>query len=123
MAKIILDTNILIEILKNNQNTIKAIEQYNYHYISVITKMELFYGALNKQETLKLKKFLELFEVIDIDKNISTLADDLVYTYAKSHNLNIPDALIAATSIISQIPLFTYNTKDFKYIDNINLCT
>jgi predicted nucleic acid-binding protein len=42
-------------------------------------------------------------------------ATNLIFKYAKSHNLTIPDALIAATAK-SNIPLFTLNLKDFKYI-------
>lgn len=121
MAKVILDTNILIEILKNNKATIIEVEKFDIHYISEVTKMELFYGALNKVELEKLNKFVSLFEVIPIDNNISNMASDLIYKYAKSHNLNIPDALIASTSLKSNILLFTYNLKDFKYINNIDL--
>ncbi len=121
MESLILDTNILIEILKNNKETIKEVEKYNIHYISEVTKMELFYGALNKAELKKLKRFVELFEIIPINETISNTASDLVYKFAKSHNLNIPDSLIAATSLYSKYKLFTYNLKDFKYIDNIDL--
>ena len=49
-------------------------------------------------------------------------ATNLIFKYAKSHNLTIPDALIAATAK-RNIPLFTLNLKDFKYIDEINLIT
>ena len=121
MESIILDTNILIEILKNNQNTIEIVEKYQVHFISEITKMELFYGALNKVELEKLNKFISLFTVIPISENISAKASSLIYQYAKSNNLNIPDGLIAATSLESGIKLFTYNMKDFKYIDKIGL--
>jgi tRNA(fMet)-specific endonuclease VapC len=121
LEKIILDTNILIEILKNNNETIKEVEKFDIHYISEITKMELFYGALNKKELEKLNKFVSLFEIIPIDTNISNIASDLIYKYAKSHSLDIPDGLIASTSLSTGIKLFTYNLKDFKYIDSINL--
>ncbi len=121
MEKIILDTNILIEILKNNKETINEVEKFDIHYISEITKMELFYGALNKKELEKLKKFIELFEVIPINSSISNIASDLIYKYAKSHNLNIPDGLIAATALEYKYKLFTYNLKDFKYIANIDV--
>jgi hypothetical protein len=121
MEKVILDTNILIEILKNNKETIKEVEKFDIHYISEVTKMELFYGALNKVELEKLNNFVSLFEIISINQNISSSASNLIYKYAKSHNLNIPDGLIAATSLETKYPLFTYNLKDFKYIDNISL--
>ena len=83
--------------------------------------MELFYGAFNKTELQKLKKFLELFNIIPIDENISNIAKDLVYKYAKSHSLDIPDSLIASTALKINLPLLSYNKKDFKFIDNLIL--
>jgi hypothetical protein len=119
--EIVLDTNILIEILKNNQKTIVEVEKYNVHYISVITAMELFYGAFNKNELKKLEKFVELFNIIPLDEYISNTAKDLVYQYAKSHSLDIPDSLIASTALKMNLPLLSYNKKDFKFIDNLVL--
>jgi predicted nucleic acid-binding protein len=121
LEEVILDTNILIEILKNNPNTIKELEKFDIHYISSITQMELFYGALNKRELNKLNQFINLFEVIPVSVEISNIATGLIYKYAKSHTLDIPDGLIAATSLVSNISLMTYNKKDFKYIENINI--
>jgi predicted nucleic acid-binding protein len=119
--EVILDTNILIEILKNNKQTIKEVEEYDIHHISVITAMELFYGAFNKTELNKLKKFVELFHIININEEISDLSKKLVFDYAKSHSLDIPDSLIAATAIINNINLLSYNKKDFKFINNLKL--
>jgi len=89
--------------------------------ISAITAMEIYFGALNKKELIKLKQFISLFDVVALNETISNLATNLVYSYAKSHTLDIPDALIASTSIFINTPLFTYNKKDFKYINDIEL--
>lgn len=121
MGKIILDTNILIEILKNNVQTIQEVEKFDDHYISAITEMELFYGAFDKTELEKLNNFIKLFHVIPINEPISKMATNLIYKYAKSHALDIPDSLIAATSIVTNCQLYTYNNKDFKYIESIIL--
>jgi len=121
VAKIIFDTNILIEILKGNHQTIQTIqtvESFEVLCISEVTAMELYYGARDKKELMKLKKFINLFEILHIDTNISKLASKLVFEYAKSHTLNIPDSLIAATTIVHNHPLFTYNKKDFKFFRN-----
>ena len=119
---IVLDTNVLIEILKDNHSTIKKIQSFNCSLaISSITVMELFYGALNKAEVKKLEKFVALFEIIDINETISQQSTILVKTYAKSHNLDIPDGLIASTALVLDAPLFTYNLKDFRFIDGLEL--
>jgi len=59
--------------------------------------------------------------VLRIATNISETAVSLIEQYAKSHTLNIPDALIAATAIENNLELFTLNVKDFKYISELKL--
>ena len=118
----ILDTNILIEILKNNPKTIQQISALSPPMsISSITAMELIYGAFNKQEVKKLEQFINKFQLIHLEPAISILALKLASKYAKSHTLDIPDALIAATAIHTRTKLLTYNTKDFQYIDLLEL--
>jgi tRNA(fMet)-specific endonuclease VapC len=122
MAQIVLDTNILIEILKNNTQTLRAVEGLNGELcISAITVMELYFGARDKIELSKLKKFIKLFEVIEINTDISCQATLLIEKYAKSHHLDIPDALIASSALVNKLPIMTYNRKDFKYIDGLEL--
>jgi predicted nucleic acid-binding protein len=83
--------------------------------------MELFYGALNKAEIKKLEKFISLFNIVYVDKFLSYKAMNLVKKYAKSHSLDIPDSIIASTALHHQCELFTYNQKDFRFIDDIRL--
>ena len=120
---IILDTNIIIELFKGNVETkelLKKVDEKEFA-ISIITSMELYYGAINKRELNKIKKFLEKFNLLTINEEISKIALDLTEKYSKSHGLDIPDALIAATSLYYEIPLLTYNKKDFKYIEDLRL--
>ena len=117
---ILLDTNILIEILKNNQETIKIVQNFNGELaISSVISMELIYGAFNKAEIKQIEAFLLSFRIIWIDSKISKKAYNLIKEYSKSHNLDIPDSLIAATAIENSAELFTYNIKDFKFIKGL----
>jgi len=59
--------------------------------------------------------------IIYIDKDISKIAEELIVKYSKSHNLQINDALIAATSIKMNAELITYNVSDFNFIPEIHL--
>jgi predicted nucleic acid-binding protein len=121
VEKVILDTNVLIEILKGNAKTIEKIHSFQEISISSITVMELYYGAINKAELKKIEKFITLFNVIDINEVISQTSTTLIKRYAKSHTLDIPDSLIASTALVYEQSLFTYNLKDFRYIENIRL--
>jgi len=119
---ILLDTNILIQILKGDKSTIKKVEQISDQVaISSISAMELYYGAFDKQEIRKIEKFISLFRIIHLNHEISIKAIKLIQTYAKSHNLDIPDSLIASCAIINNCKLLTYNVKDFRYIDGLEL--
>ncbi len=48
-------------------------------------------------------------------------AGELMINYTLSHKLSLPEGLIAATAITVDIPLYTLNKKDFKYIENLSL--
>ena len=124
MEIILLDSNILIDILKGRSETISRVQSFELPLmISSITVMELMIGARNKQEIALLEKFMGLFEVIHITPNISSLAIQLVTKYAKSHTLDIADGLIAATALANRAQLFTHNRKDFQFIPKLDLIT
>ncbi|HOD55369.1 MAG TPA: type II toxin-antitoxin system VapC family toxin [Candidatus Cloacimonadota bacterium] len=120
---ILCDSNVLIELFKGNKNTLETLKSIGSKNIgiSAVSLMELFFGARNKQELALIKDNLSMHHIFQINKNTSEIAVDLIYKYSKSHGLDIPDALIAATALDHQITLFTYNIKDFKFIENINL--
>lgn len=125
MEIIFIDTNILIEVTKNNQTIIQRLQQLNTkdNILSIlsINVMELLFGARDKIESKKLKSFTEQFEVIQINQATSLLATNLIEQYAKSHHLSIPDALIAANCIQNNGKLWTQNLKDFRYIPKLTL--
>ena len=120
---ILCDTNIIIELLKGNGKLISYVEKLGLDTIAIssVTLMELYFGAFNKTELQKIKKYMQGIPVLRIATNISETAVSLIEQYAKSHTLNIPDALIAATAIENNLELFTLNVKDFKYISELKL--
>jgi len=120
---VIIDTNVIIESMKGSEKTIEILEKIGLENIAIssISEMELYVGALNKKELHFIKKRLEKIEIFDFDKRISRKSAELVFGFSKSHNLDIPDSIIAATCLVYDIPLFTYNTKDFKFIPGLKL--
>ena len=119
---ILLDTNVLIEILKGTQKTVAYLENLEEaQALSAVSLMELYYGAFNKAEIKQIDRFASLFEQIPINKAVSIKATELVRDYSKSHNLDIPDSLIAATALVNHCKLLTYNVKDFRFIRGLEL--
>ena len=120
---ILCDTNILIDLSKRNPNVIqnlKTIGTPNVR-ISAISAGEFIFGALNKADLIKINKALDAITIIQVSEDISEEGIALVKRYGLSHTLAVPDALIAATALIHDLPLYTLNRKDFQFIKGLNL--
>ena len=122
-VKILCDTDVIIEYLKGNETTKNILNNLENADIAVsaITLMEWYYGALNKRELNKIKRALSEFNILPLNEEITEIAINLIETYSKSHGLKIPDALIASTAICYDINLWTYNIRDFRFIENLSL--
>nr|WP_121272154.1 type II toxin-antitoxin system VapC family toxin [Pedobacter schmidteae] len=126
--KIICDTDVLIDYFDASQkrhSKTKLILDQNIGLsnilISSITKMELILGATNKADLTTISKKLNRFSVLLINEAISLRAIDLVQTYGLSHGLALADSMIAATAIQTELELFTYNVKDFRFIAKLDM--
>lgn len=111
----LLDTNILIyhfadQLPSHAQETIDDIFKRNFN-ISVITKIEfLGWRKLNNKQMQKAKEFLSFATVISLNRLIS----DRTIIIKQSHNIKLPDAIIAATALSRNFTLVTRNSEDFK---------
>lgn len=120
---ILCDTNILIEIYRDNAQIIETVKQIGQGNIAIsdVTCAELLYGARNKKELKAIRKDLNKLTVLPIQSSISKLAVELVEKHALSHKLSLPDALIASTAIIHSVELYTLNLKDFRFLEDVSL--
>ena len=116
-------TNIFIEIYKGNDLIIEAFEKIGQDNLAIsdVTCAELLYGARNNRELNLIRKDIDKLIVLPISSPISNQAVRLVEQFSLSHNLNLPDALIASTSIFHDLELYTLNLKDFKFLENFKL--
>ena len=89
--------------------------------VSIISVGELYFGARDRRELLKIKKHLASLRQIPMDQETSELVLSLLETYALSHRLNLPDAVIAATALRHSLSLYTLNVKDFRFIEGLSL--
>ena len=120
----IIDTDILIDTARcidEAVNCIQQIEDKSFLAVSAVTQMELMIGCRNKKEFKSLEHFLQRFEIISLNEEVSDTATSLLKKYRLSHGLLIPDALIAATAIITDTPLASKNQKDYRFIKDLKL--
>lgn len=125
MPNVIVDTDILIDFSRGNETAatwIAELEPTAKLAISSVTQMELFVGALNKTHLRDILQFLERYDLIHINENISLIAADLVLQFSLSHKLRAADSLIAATAISLNYAFATKNQRDFRFIQALKLC-
>ena len=118
------DSDILIDVSRGISATIglfSTIAQTARILISAVVQMELLVGCRNQSERQITERFLSRFEVVDINESISRRAVYLLTTYNLSHGLLIPDALIAATALVIDVPLLSKNQRDYRFIESLNL--
>lgn len=68
-----------------------------------------------------MQKKIKQYNILHFNQDVSNHAIELVQKFKLSHNLQIPDAIIGAMSVVYDLELYTYNTKDFKFIPGIKL--
>lgn len=120
----IVDSDILIDTGRDIKEAIAYLEHLKKGStlaISAVTQMELIVGCRNKNELRSMEKFLSLFEIIQLNEQISIVAVDLLRQYRLSHGLLIADALIAATAVFLQVPFVSKNQKDYRFIEGLDL--
>ena len=119
---VLCDTCVIIDFMNERNDVLSPLlENKTTLFINSIIEMELLQGVRNKNELKAIEKKLHSFRLLDMQQVIFDLATDYVRTYRLSHGLALPDAVIGATAIYYQIPLLTYNRKDFKFLPEIQL--
>jgi predicted nucleic acid-binding protein len=128
-SSLLIDTDVLINFFdKTKKFHLKAQTDF-YEFndkkiepcISVITTIEMIQGSKNNIEKNKILKQIEPFDVVFLSPEICTVTRDLIITYSSSHGLLMGDAFIAASALYLDIPLFTFNKKDFRFIKGLKL--
>ena len=126
---VVLDTDLLIALLRGNEEAIekiKYIEEQGEVYITSITSYELYKGVYLSSNPTK-----NLIQVNNLLNNIKILYFDLesskisakIYSYLKKKGVltNIMDQMIAAITISKNENLTTRNLKHYTNIPNLRI--
>ena len=120
-AKICLDTDISIEILKNTDkgnNFVASISDRDV-FISSISVFELY---LRETNIFAVEKLVAKTDVLEFSDLCAKKAAE-VFKELKKRGITVPfrDLFIASTAIINGCALATLNVKDFKNIKDLKL--
>jgi predicted nucleic acid-binding protein len=111
-AKWLLDTNVVIGLLKGQSEVIELLEAQALDLgqiaVSQITRMELLsFPKLEQQEESTILEFLKNCQVILLDVPIEKQATQL----RRAHSCKLPDAIVAATAKNRQLTLLTRDQR------------
>jgi tRNA(fMet)-specific endonuclease VapC len=123
--KLLLDTNIVIELFKGNREIPVVLDEQEKIYIPVTVLGELYLGAYRSSNPQKKQEeinsfLLKCIVLVTDDRTAQTYA--LIKTTLLNKGKPIPenDIWIAATSLQHQLPLYTQDGH-FKEIEGILL--
>ena len=111
----IADTNFLIYLHEGNA-IIEPFLQYDFG-VSFISEIELLgFNGISKSDETKLKSLLN--DCFQIEWN--TKIKEQVILLKRKYTIKLPDAIIAATALVNDIPLITAD-KGFSKVKELDL--
>jgi predicted nucleic acid-binding protein len=116
-----MDSDILIEVSRARDDVILArwkdlSQSVNPLLCSPVTVAEVWHAA-RPLEHAALGGLFEAIDCVPIDLEIGQRARDYLRQYAKSHHVELGDALIAATASIHKLDLWTRNRRHYPRKD------
>ncbi|GAW31625.1 type II toxin-antitoxin system VapC family toxin [Carboxydocella sp. JDF658] len=129
MSKFLIDTNIIIYLMKGEKEVINFFEtilqdENNELIFSVITVTEIFSRPISEKIKAAVNEFLALGMVIDLNQELALLTGVLrAEMYQQGRKVpKLADAVIAMTAKVTGAVLITHNVKDFSQIPDLQIC-
>jgi predicted nucleic acid-binding protein len=120
MAQLLIDTDVLIDYLRDRAEAVTYLESLTSpRSVSAITVAELYAGVRDGDERTTLDQFIESFQVVAVDEGIAMRAGIIRRDFGKSPGTGLADAIIAATAEVQQAELVTLNNKHFQMLKNV----
>ncbi|MDD5674150.1 MAG: type II toxin-antitoxin system VapC family toxin [Chitinivibrionales bacterium] len=118
--RILIDTDVLIDFLRGHKPAKDLFTATSDSIcFSSITVAEIYSGIKDSGEEAEVERLFSVFPILPTTKEIARLAGRFVRQYGKSHAVEIPDALIAATCSFNQTDLQTLNIKHYPMFQNL----
>lgn len=117
-ARILLDSNILIEVFNGTVAPAQLFRGGSLLSISAVTVMEMYaLSGMSVDEQERIDQAMMLLDIIPVTAAIAKRAGMIARTRGRGK----PDLLIAATALELGLPLFTHNARDFKGITGLKV--
>lgn len=116
----LLDTCILVDLLRRNERAERAIlGRDDRPYVCPASAMELLAGARSQREEERIEAVMASFRWAAIDDAVFRLGGSYLRHFRASHGIDVLDALIAATAEHHGLGLATLNVKHFPMLKGL----
>lgn len=116
MVEKLVDSSVLIDILRGYPEAHAWFDQQPILYITRITWIEVIQGAKDNSSQQRSLKLMRRFGLIELQASDITLAADLMLSWRLKLNIDLGDCLLCATVLRLQQPFYTRNLKHFSPI-------
>ncbi len=121
MKPVLIDSDILIEVSRGRDHAVLTRwDELSGSDVALlcspVTVAELWHGA-RPREHVTLEALFAAIHCVPIDSTIGMRAGEYLRDYAKSHHVELGDALIAATVSIHNLSLWTRNRRHYPMQD------
>lgn len=120
MRKILLDTDVLIAHLRGQQEVsfqVRGLLASNLLVAYTAVSVAEIYQGIRSNEKEAAEHTFSTMECLEINRAVGKRAGEYLKSYAKSHGLEVPDALIAASAFVHKFSLCTFNWKHYPMSD------
>lgn len=127
-SKICLDTDFLINLLRNRQEEVGFIKQHENTSLIATTYVnlfELYYGGFKSgkaKEVIAIELLKQRLMMLNLDEDVVRNAGEIAARLEKSGKMmGFRDLLIGVICLINDFSLKTYNISDFSKINGLKL--
>lgn len=115
VSGVVVDTDVVIWALRGSHEFVQALNELRSRapvLISTATIAEL-YAGVKPREIPSLEEMLRIVGRLRMDDDIARRAGGYLRQFERSHGLDLADALIAASCVAAEAPLWTLNRKHY----------
>ncbi|MFQ3648141.1 MAG: PIN domain-containing protein [Anaerolineae bacterium] len=110
----IVDTNIIVDLIRNHPPALNWLEHQPTHGIPLVAHMEAVDGAANTEWLARTLAVLSRFEIVYLTQPDQEWAAEQHRRLRLSYGVHFEDCRIAAAAQRLNVPLYTHNLKHMQ---------
>ncbi len=118
---ILFDTDVMVDFLRGHPKAVALVKGCSGNIaLSSIVVAELYAGVKGNQELAALDDFIAICRIVPVTRELARAGGIHKRDYAKSHNIGLADAIVAATAQAEEADLKTLNVRHYPMLTGLN---